>query len=468
MEFSCKYGKRADCFFANNVILYDYKNLKRKGPNMKRRILAFVIAAVMITAIIPLTVSAAEKYPGYTFSIEMETSYGFEMYPLGTGTVTGKITEPHEFYGGVELFKTYIVPWQTDSTITHKSLAVFVVDDGVQSLTVENTYSFAFNPEFKSGREEQISVDYIQYEQNWYFPEHHYPDLGKILLLGPDYGNEGKERDFQLPVGAFSLMYNQVVTEDSEHDVIGNMSGNPLFYHFFASIVFTKSQAAAFLANGTLPADITIVKDFIDLDELKTLLLDEKEPSDPRLAGAAQWAIDQGLGSALEAGLIPDAFIGKWTSNTDRLLGAETMVKLIEKITGKTMAAIAEEKGFDLTDTFTDTSDPYATFLKASGISRGVGEGAYGTTGSFTRIEIVTMLGRMAEYIFDVDMSGYPPGSDTFRDLPSWARNDRHVSWASATEVVRGTGVGLFSPLEPLPNQQTGLFLLRAFNELGK
>jgi len=188
-------------------------------------------------------------------------------------------------------------------------------------------------------------------------------------------------------------------------------------------------------------------------------------PSAGPLDGAATWAVDE-LALALENDLLLPAMEGKWTQATDRLLAAEAIVKLIESSTGKTIDEIAKEKGYDMTDTFNDTNNKAATFLKASGVSNGVGGGNYGVSGVYTRIQMITMLGRMAENIFDMDLSGYPPGSDTFSDLPDWPGVDQFVGWAVAAGVTQGVGSGLFDSNGTLQNQHTGVFAYRAFKAL--
>ena len=186
------------------------------------------------------------------------------------------------------------------------------------------------------------------------------------------------------------------------------------------------------------------------------------EVIDP-LAGAAAWALGRGLRDALEAGLILDDFIGNWTRSTNRLHAAEAIVRFIEVTTKKTIEEIALEKGFDMTNTFADTKDRSATFLKAAGISTGVDGVNYRPGGVFDRAQMVTMLGRMAEKIFDVDLNAFPPGSNTFDDLPNWPLTNEAVGWAVATGVTQGVGGRSFGSSRTLQNQETGIFLYEAY-----
>ena len=68
--------------------------------------------------------------------------------------------------------------------------------------------------------------------------------------------------------------------------------------------------------------------------------------------------------------------------------------------------------------------------------------------------------------MFDMDLSDYPKGSDTFNDIPesmSWA--EQYIGWAAALDITQGDGgADKFNPGGNLTNQQTGLFTYRAFD----
>jgi hypothetical protein len=192
---------------------------------------------------------------------------------------------------------------------------------------------------------------------------------------------------------------------------------------------------------------------------------DSDEVSDLRLAGANDWAIPE-LTEALARGLVTDAMIGNWTNDTSRLQAADAMVKMIESVTGKTIDQVAAERGFDMNDRFADTDSRAATFLKASGISSGVDGVNYGVALSFSRAQMVTMLGRMAENIFDMDLSGFPLGSDRFLDLGNFPWADAYVGWAAEVGITQGTHPTKFGSSEFLQNQQLGVFMNRAYDVL--
>ena len=177
-------------------------------------------------------------------------------------------------------------------------------------------------------------------------------------------------------------------------------------------------------------------------------------------AGAADWALPE-LGSALDKELILNDMIGKWTQPTNRLLAAEAIVKLIESVTGQSIDSIVEENEFDMDDVFTDSTNKAVTFLKASGISEGVDGARYDPGGTFTRAQMVTMLGRMAKILLDVDTGSFPKGTSTFTDVPGWA--DEYVGWAVAADITNGVSNTSFDSSGTLSNQHTGVFSYRAY-----
>ena len=165
---------------------------------------------------------------------------------------------------------------------------------------------------------------------------------------------------------------------------------------------------------------------------------------------------------ANEVGLLLPEMFGNWQQATSRLLAAEAIVRLIEVVTEMTVEELAFFLGYDMDDTFDDTDDIYATFLKASGISTGVDGENYDPDGEYNRAQMVTMLGRVASYLFGVDMSEFPAGTDVFEDLDGFEWASPFVGWAAAVEITTGTSETEFNPSGVLENQHTGVFALRA------
>ncbi|MDR0916168.1 MAG: S-layer homology domain-containing protein [Oscillospiraceae bacterium] len=172
--------------------------------------------------------------------------------------------------------------------------------------------------------------------------------------------------------------------------------------------------------------------------------------------GASAWAVPE-LIDALAANIVPKAFTTNWTAPTDRLLAAQAITEIFETATGKTKDIIALEHGWTLDATpFSDTNDGYVAFLYAAGITDGIGGGKYGTTGIFTRAQMVTMLGRGA-----VNILGYTiKGTHSFTDVPDWA--DAYIGYAVAQGITNGVSDTRFGSENPLTNEQTAVFGIRA------
>ena len=179
----------------------------------------------------------------------------------------------------------------------------------------------------------------------------------------------------------------------------------------------------------------------------------------PDVTGADEWAKAE-LSQALTGGLIPDSVAkAGWKNATSRLAAAEAIVAIIEKATGRTMAQIAGENGWDLTKNgFSDTDSIHTTFLKYAGITNGTGDNKYNPNGNYTRAQIVTMIGRAAEVFFGKKSQGENP----FTDVPDWAAP--YVGYAAANNITNGVGGGRFDSNGVLQNQHTAIFVLRAFN----
>jgi hypothetical protein len=173
--------------------------------------------------------------------------------------------------------------------------------------------------------------------------------------------------------------------------------------------------------------------------------------------GASDWAVPE-LKAVLTIDVIPAAFIENWQAPTDRLHAAEAIVKIIEVFADKTAAQIAEEKGWILdAQPFSDTADRNVAFLKAAGITNGMGDGLFGAEEIVTRAQMITMIGRGAEIIRGIAITG----THDFTDVPDWA--DAYVGFAVANGITNGVGGGLFDPGGTLTNEQTGVFEYRAY-----
>jgi len=175
------------------------------------------------------------------------------------------------------------------------------------------------------------------------------------------------------------------------------------------------------------------------------------------LDGVASWA-RPAIEKAFDVGLVPDSFIGNWPRSTNRVAAAEAMVLLIEGVLGKKMQVIAIERGWDLsTNHFGDTRNQAITFLRYAGVTTGIGGNMYGLEGIYTRAQIVTMIGRAAETFLGVTAQGPNP----FTDVTGFAAD--YVGYAAANKITEGVSATQFNPGGTLTNQETIVFLHRAF-----
>ena len=190
------------------------------------------------------------------------------------------------------------------------------------------------------------------------------------------------------------------------------------------------------------------------------------DQADP-FAGAASWALPY-LPDAYEEGLLSERMFGAWTDSPTRLEAAADIVRFAQVFTNTTnLEELYEYLGLDFDDAvpFPDTDDENARFLKAAGISTGNQYGNFDPEGSFTRAAMVVMIYRLAMAL-DLDVDGFPLGSESFTDVPDWPQHEEAIGWAAYVGITDGVGGGLFNPLSELQNQHVAVFAMRALTSL--
>ena len=220
----------------------------------------------------------------------------------------------------------------------------------------------------------------------------------------------------------------------------------------------TANNSRIYLSASNL-CSLLGIKMIIDMNG-QTIVVDATDlttKNDP-LKGSDDWARTE-LELALAAGIVPDVVaITGWKGNTSRLAVAESIVTIIEAVTGQTMSEIAGMHGWDLnTNTFSDTSSRFATFLRYAGVTSGTGDNQYSPNATIIRAEIVTMIGRTAEVFFGATMQG----SNPFTDVPSWAAP--YIGYAVEKNITNGVSTTSFDSGGLLQNQQTAIFVYRAY-----
>ncbi len=124
---------------------------------------------------------------------------------------------------------------------------------------------------------------------------------------------------------------------------------------------------------------------------------------------------------------------------------------------GKNGAAEPEQSS--PADKFSDLNGHWAKDAAAKVIDRGLfsgtGETSFSPETSMTRAMFVTVIGRFS----DVDTAKYTESSFSDVNADSWY--GPYVSWASASDLVNGTGGGQFSPNNAVTQQQLAVLLVR-------
>ena len=149
--------------------------------------------------------------------------------------------------------------------------------------------------------------------------------------------------------------------------------------------------------------------------------------------------------------------------SAERLVGllAATGAPVSRLDTGEVVGRYAEPRLAAAVDfiAFVDTGSPFSTlaidWAKATGVSQGIGEGAFGPTRSMTRAEVATLIWRL----FGSPVSGAPA---PFADVPIDSFYANAVAWLYEQDITSGTTATEFSPDALVNRAQLATFLWRA------
>ena len=404
------------------------------------------------------------------FSIQLLSSYASEIERYEQNDYDYKIIDT----ASLAKAGTTSPATQTTSPSTSGGADIKSVDILIPGL--ENLYSFTI-----SGKNVRFG------EQNAYF------DNDQVIVLGSSYGaiipdyyyySEGvanvksahssvhygaKNYIFVLPKDGF-FGFNPVGFlgfVDSEDDFWEDASLEYIVFGKVGEVYKLRLEDNADMKPNGMISAVNIF--FVFTSDMNTsygekrnlseLLVDQPDTT-PTLDGASGWAKEELQAALAISGLVPDSVAkAGWTNATSRLVAAEAIVSVIEAATGKTMAQIATERGWNLNQNgFSDTNNQAVTFLKYAKVTTGVGNNKYDPNSNYTRAQIVTMIGRTAEAFFGATAQGKNP----FTDVPDWAAP--FVGYAADNKITDGVGGGLFDSDGVLQNQHTAVFCYRAFN----
>lgn len=180
----------------------------------------------------------------------------------------------------------------------------------------------------------------------------------------------------------------------------------------------------------------------------------------------SNWAQEQ-VNAAIQAALVPKDLQRAYRNNITREEFCRLMVILVERKTGMTASAYAQNKGKTIADPFTDTDNTDILAAHALGIVKGTSATTFNPGGSITRQEAAAMLARTAG-VLDI-AAGKGQSFNDASDIAPWAKES--VSFVSGltdpvtrNAVMGGTGNGRFSPLGSYTREQACLTALRLFH----
>ena len=212
---------------------------------IKKRILAFFLVAVLVTAFIPLSASANSSTG---FTMRMTGDFGEIAIHL-------TVTTPFEYFGTVPLS----VPLPTGGVSpTPQMLNLMVVNDNVNVVIAASHFESSLLSGYVLAGEldaQRINEVFLAIDDEGLFSWHEF-----MYRSPPSLG---------FPIGNISSIYkvidngffvDPVPTEFSRRYVL-----SPL-------IIISQTQRAAFLANGILPSGIADFEEYLDISVLRTAL----------------------------------------------------------------------------------------------------------------------------------------------------------------------------------------------------
>ncbi|MCL2747920.1 MAG: S-layer homology domain-containing protein [Oscillospiraceae bacterium] len=102
-------------------------------------------------------------------------------------------------------------------------------------------------------------------------------------------------------------------------------------------------------------------------------------------------------------------------------------------------------------------------FCYANDIVKGVTPTRFVPNGIFQRAEVVTLLGRVANYL-KLKTDGY---KSPFTDVPPGSFYERYVGWAASTKIVEGVTATTFLPSREMTRQEASMLIVQFADRLG-
>ncbi len=160
-------------------------------------------------------------------------------------------------------------------------------------------------------------------------------------------------------------------------------------------------------------------------------------------ANMSSWA-QADVNLALNDNLLDTATLGNdYTQNISRLQFCSIVVRLAEELTGKSITPANS-------NTFTDTSNPYALKAYAAGITSGVTSTTFDPNGTLNRQQMATFLYRALRYVennSDYKYTSYNSKLANYTDsvqVQSWA--EEAMAFMNALDLIKGTTDNTLNP----------------------
>ena len=183
----------------------------------------------------------------------------------------------------------------------------------------------------------------------------------------------------------------------------------------------------------------------------------ENTPSD--------WAVEE-VEAAVSEGLVPAELQKEYRRPVTRGQVTRLFINLIEKILGKTVDDIIDEKGLSVdTEKFTDTSDRDVFSANALGVINGTSENKFTPEGTLKRAHIAAIINRIA-HLCGIDTEGYKTDLG-FTDITGnyeWVGPE--LGWPVHAGIIKGVGNARFSPGGDLTTEQAILIVYRTYTYL--
>jgi len=274
------------------------------------------------------------------------------------------------------------------------------------------------------------------------------PASGATLTFATD------DTDSDMPV-AWEF-YNIMIprSDFSEEELTAMLEfGNIIDPNESASVQIPRME----LTEKHLDGNVIFVYSFANDDSSVCIVFTNVEGTEEVVPPVAEvpsiWATEE-VAAAVEAGIVPEALLSKYTTATTRAEFCSLAVALYEKISG---AEIEDRAEFD------DTDDVNVQKMAAVGVVNGYGEGEFRPDAKLTREQAATMLARLAAAL-DKAIEDQDITFDDADAISSYATVA--VGQMQSAGIMNGKTSNLFDAKGDYSREQSIMTMMRLYNYL--